>query len=893
MSDLPSSPAQVGPTSPDELSGLFPPTTSATVRGEDAKGGLSPPSTPYDTIRALGSMSTCLSMFGRRDSAWAVMSLAGKIAQGCGMHRDPARWHMDPQTIQRRRTLWWEVLTSDISHSLALGRPPSIMLSFVDCEFPDDEEAQVVNTPGVEKEGQGDTVGMGFWRMKYTFARDSFMSVITSTLMAKTPSYATVMNLDRKVREMTLPAGFKPYVKLEEDGEEVYHNSHFSLRDFYASQHRTVTMLYLHRSYFAHALLTCPKNPLLSPFAPSVLAAYRAASVIIKAAVHLFDRCPKLAGRVWFLIYHVFSAAVTVGTVVRRSPNSTITPNALLDLGLAVDLFGKCANESHRTKVAYLVLKKLKEKAEKSYAEFQKNKAAAASPSDSMRLEAISPSTEPISSPDAAGDAEGTPTGNEQELEENEDELEIFGGQTKLLMRKDRKGKMAKRKGSSTLSLGSGDPSAPSASGSTPGSIAESSPSPAALSSAGNGNENRDVDSAMNASGSGSGGTVSIGLDEPWDINSMNMNQDMDLGNMDAYASGLDIPMDIPMDLGGVGLDAAMGFGAGTTGTATGGLAPDGFGMGGMDAVESEGSSQAGPSNAVRGVRPISEVHPSLVEYLSGAETNMGGFTTRSHSQRSFESWGSSTATGSLGSSSFAPYDIGPSLDSIDWSNIMLGSGTSQSPVASTSSTSASATSGNGSTRHGMPASSQSQTSRSASAAKDAVDMEELYNRFIQYLAQKQSELPGSHLAALLQNSETNLHHSGPASIRGHDHLNGTLSPYSFLHSRFGGPSNWPYVDSTIGIPGPTATQNSWLKTNFFQTLQNQQQSSDNNAGGDYRRLWQSLGLAQNSGMSAAPINSRWSTNSGAQSETHDDMDLGWSNVMRGAGLMDEGGRSG
>jgi len=35
------------------------------------------------------------------------------------------------------------------------------MLSFVDCEFPDDEEAQVVNTPGVEKEGQGDTVGMG------------------------------------------------------------------------------------------------------------------------------------------------------------------------------------------------------------------------------------------------------------------------------------------------------------------------------------------------------------------------------------------------------------------------------------------------------------------------------------------------------------------------------------------------------------------------------------------------------------------------------------------------------------------------------------------------------------------------------------------------------------
>ncbi|THU92653.1 hypothetical protein K435DRAFT_967610 [Dendrothele bispora CBS 962.96] len=41
---------------------------------------------------------------------------------------------------------------------------------------------------------------------------------------------------------------------------------------------------------------------------------------------------------------------VIVWTVVRRSP---ITPNALLDLGLAVDLFEKCANESPKTRVAY------------------------------------------------------------------------------------------------------------------------------------------------------------------------------------------------------------------------------------------------------------------------------------------------------------------------------------------------------------------------------------------------------------------------------------------------------------------------------------------------------------------------------------------------------------
>ncbi|KAJ3931870.1 MAG: fungal-specific transcription factor domain-containing protein [Lentinula lateritia] len=263
-----------------------------------------PPSSADDTVRALGLMATYCSMSGKkyaRDSAWCGMSLAAKVAQGSGMHRDPARWHMDPITVQRRRALWWEVCTSDISHSVALGRPPSIHLSFVDCEFPTDEEATFSDTEGEV---------MGFWRMKYTFAREGFTPVISTTLTAKSPTYSTIMDLDRKIRELSLPPGFKPYVSLYEDGPDIYHDSHLALGDFYASQHRTVTMLYLHRSFFAHAMLTHPSNPLMSPFALSFLAAYRAASVIIKAAVHFYDRCPAVVPRVWFLTYHVFSAAV-------------------------------------------------------------------------------------------------------------------------------------------------------------------------------------------------------------------------------------------------------------------------------------------------------------------------------------------------------------------------------------------------------------------------------------------------------------------------------------------------------------------------------------------------------------------------------------------------------
>ncbi|KAF8888044.1 fungal-specific transcription factor domain-containing protein [Infundibulicybe gibba] len=360
-----------------------------------------------DTVQAMGLMATYHSLAGKkysRDSAWCVASFASKLAQS--VHRDSARWKMNAATVQKRRNLFWEIFAADVSHSLALGRPPAIHLSYVDCEFPIDEEATLSDTGEIQS---------GFWRMKHTFARDIFMGVVEVTLTAKSPSYNTVLNLDRRVREISFPANFKPYV-LREDGEQEFHDSSLSLRGFYASQHRTVTMLYLHRSFFAQAMLDHPTNPLLSPFAPSFLTAYRCASVIIKASAHQFERCAEMAMRVWFLMYHTFSAAVIVGTVVTRSPNSNVASSALLDLGLAIELFERTAIQSQRARIALGVLRKLKKK-----------------PCDRLRSFMNSSNNSPTNfvSP-SFGNFSSSPT------DDVDDELAIFGGQTRVLSRKSR-----------------------------------------------------------------------------------------------------------------------------------------------------------------------------------------------------------------------------------------------------------------------------------------------------------------------------------------------------------------------------------------------------------------------------------------------------------------------
>jgi len=73
------------------------------------------------------------------------------------------------------------------------------------------------------------------------FARDIYYPLASSTLVAKSPTYETILELDRKVREVNFPSTYDPYPKKEVIGEEMYVDSEMTMRDFYVSQHRSVS----------------------------------------------------------------------------------------------------------------------------------------------------------------------------------------------------------------------------------------------------------------------------------------------------------------------------------------------------------------------------------------------------------------------------------------------------------------------------------------------------------------------------------------------------------------------------------------------------------------------------------------------------------------------------
>ncbi|KZP21367.1 hypothetical protein FIBSPDRAFT_825911 [Athelia psychrophila] len=302
-----------------------------------------------ETVQAILLMVHYRSFAGERytrDSIWALGSLGCKLAQSIGLHRDPGRWHMDEKTVEIRRRIFWEVYTADLFHSISLGRPPSVELSYVDCAFPtcgeDDSDAQ-------------------YWNWTYQFMRDVFGSVLKLTLAAVPPSYKSILELDRKVREMVLPSALNVF--FQTDDPQTYVSAGMHMRSCLLSQFRSFSMIFIHRSFFAQALLDHPDNPLRSPYATSFLATYRAASAVIRATVKHLERYPELFMRWWVVWTQMFSAAIIVGSVVTKAPSSSMASTAFMELGLAVDLFERGAGISERARTGMAILKALKEKA--------------------------------------------------------------------------------------------------------------------------------------------------------------------------------------------------------------------------------------------------------------------------------------------------------------------------------------------------------------------------------------------------------------------------------------------------------------------------------------------------------------------------------------------------
>ncbi|OAX37130.1 hypothetical protein K503DRAFT_771795 [Rhizopogon vinicolor AM-OR11-026] len=289
------------------------------------------------------------------ESTWGIFGLATKLAQSIGLHRDCARWQLPTQEVQKRRALFWELFITDGFQSLATGRLATFYLPFIDCELPNDPDSTV------DEDGQI-LPSFPAWKARFGFQCTS--AVIQHAQTAKVPKYSTIIALDRKIRDMELP---KYAEQPPKEGADLAD----AMKHYMPRNYRHLTLLYVHRCFFAEAVSSNPTNPMNSPYAPSFLAGYRSACELMGGLRTQFDLFPAQISRFWVLWTHAFSASVMLSSVVTHASGngarSKITTAALTELRRAVDLFREGSAFGGRAGKFLPILERLLQKAEQAY----------------------------------------------------------------------------------------------------------------------------------------------------------------------------------------------------------------------------------------------------------------------------------------------------------------------------------------------------------------------------------------------------------------------------------------------------------------------------------------------------------------------------------------------
>ncbi|KIL65532.1 hypothetical protein M378DRAFT_161851 [Amanita muscaria Koide BX008] len=295
---------------------------------------------------------------------WTIMGMAVKIAQSIGLHRDSGRWKIDPEETQRRRELFWELFTYDSWQCLTFGRPPSFALPHVDCKMPFENDA---------------TSDQMFHAWKHRFTSECMNLLHDQAFGAKMPSYATVIQLDRKLRAFPVPPLLQMNYYAHSPNASGGDSPMLILQRHIILAIRDATLLYLHRSFFARAISDHPKDPLGSPYGASVLAAYRSAGTLVALMRNLHNQLEELSERIWFLWTHMFSCAIVLGSIVTRCPSIGIAPSALAQLNSACELFSKSARGFNASQVL-TIMQHLQQKAHLTMEEYERQRDSPASP---------------------------------------------------------------------------------------------------------------------------------------------------------------------------------------------------------------------------------------------------------------------------------------------------------------------------------------------------------------------------------------------------------------------------------------------------------------------------------------------------------------------------------
>uniref|UniRef100_A0A8H8CI67 Xylanolytic transcriptional activator regulatory domain-containing protein n=1 Tax=Psilocybe cubensis TaxID=181762 RepID=A0A8H8CI67_PSICU len=327
------------------------------------------------TIKVLHLMSVYNGMSGKEsnlEQSYVLLDLAGQVALRIGFREleflrldtntymantknshpdiDPSLWGFEGREAYDRRVYFWNLMAGVLWQSLVTGRPPSLLMSYIDCRIPTVEDENLF------QEGE---VPLGFGVWGFRASSELMVPLVRLALAVKPPAYDSVMELDRKIREFSLP---------RTDSHQTHDDrTAISMQIFVRSHYQELMLLFLHRSYFAQAMTEHPDNPLNSKYSQSVHAAYSSACIVLQDTRAQFMKKPLLCSRIWRIWSFTFSAAVIVGTLAIRGSHLNLKPPPLEQFESIFKIFVSAAETSSRAARSLPILQVMLQKARQAH----------------------------------------------------------------------------------------------------------------------------------------------------------------------------------------------------------------------------------------------------------------------------------------------------------------------------------------------------------------------------------------------------------------------------------------------------------------------------------------------------------------------------------------------
>ncbi|CAG7849414.1 SubName: Full=Uncharacterized protein {ECO:0000313/EMBL:CCA67206.1} [Serendipita indica DSM 11827] len=256
---------------------------------------------------------------------WTLSSLAFRMAQSLGLHRDSRAWGLDPALDQRRRWLFWQLNFMDGVIALSYGRPRFFSPRHYDCPLPNESF-------------RPDLLGFGTWR--FQFLRDALIPVLEEAFSVQPPpTYATIMRLDKKIRD--LPTLDMSTISIDLASMTAPQ----CMQLFCVGGIKKLAILYLHRRFlFEAASDTSCADMMTHKYAYSVQAGFQTSLAMVKQLRGLFAKDPII---------------ITLATLLIKRPESEFAETALREMNSIIEMYQK-AGSSHRAQrclVPMLVLR--------------------------------------------------------------------------------------------------------------------------------------------------------------------------------------------------------------------------------------------------------------------------------------------------------------------------------------------------------------------------------------------------------------------------------------------------------------------------------------------------------------------------------------------------------